>query len=206
MKILRNAKKKPIADQLALSKAIEDGAAGFPALATKPTLLAVKAAATDLNAASVVVTNRTNAAQAATDVQASKGAVWCTKLEAAIADLENDPTVTADMVLAMGFELPKGKTPAPTTLVEPTNFNVSIGDHHNEVDGGWDAVPGAHGYLLDSTTTPADEASWKPILTSTRSSCTIGGLTTGQTYYLRVRAFGAAGEGPNSAVAMSVAP
>lgn len=206
MKILRNAKRKSIADQLALSKAIEDGAAGFPALATKPSLMALKAAAADLNTAAVVVADRQNATQSATDLQSGKAATWCSKFEAALADLENDPAVTADMVSACGLEQPKSKTSALIALLEPTNFNITMGDHHGEFDGGWDAIPGAHGYLLDSTTTPNDAASWKPTLTCTKSSCTMSGFTTGQTYYLRVRAFGAAGEGPHSAVAMAVAP
>ena len=206
MKILRKVKKQAIAEKLAVSQALADGAAGIPALAAHPTLAALIAAAADLAAAATAAADCANAARAATVLQNQKEDGWDVGLERWLNLLESEPTVTVAMLSAMNLQPTKTKRVATLELTEPLQFQLTMGAQHAALDGRWRAVPGARGYFLELTETPDDPASWRQVATATRTSCTLHGLTTGTTYYGRVRAFGSAGPSPYSTVEMAVAP
>ena len=206
MKILRKVKKQSIAEKLAISQALADGAAGMPALANHPTLAALNVAAAELQAAATTAADCANAARAATVLQNQKEGGWDVGLERWLNLLESEPTVTVAMLHAMNLQPTKTKSVATLELTEPLQFHLTMGAQHAELVGRWRAVPGARGYFLELTETPADPASWRQVATATRTSCTLQGLTTGTTYYGRVRAFGSAGPSPYSSVEMAVAP
>lgn len=100
---------------------------------------------------------------------------------------------------------------SPTTtpigpLGQVLNFSVSEGDNPGDLDAHWDRKKGAKSYLIEKTTDPNNPASWTPCAPSTKSSTTVKNLTSGTKYWLRVAAFGAAGQGPWSDPATKIAP
>jgi hypothetical protein len=81
-----------------------------------------------------------------------------------------------------------------------------LGDFEGSVDVAVDRVRGAGSYLVQKSQTPDTPGSWQQAAISTKSSCTVTGLTSGQHYWFRVAAIGAAGQGPWSDQADKQAP
>jgi len=71
-----------------------------------------------------------------------------------------------------------------------------MGDQVGAVDLGLNRVRGAGSYVFHTTRTPNAPESWQHALVSSKSSCTITGLTSGQHCWFRVAAVGAAGQSP----------
>jgi len=70
------------------------------------------------------------------------------------------------------------------------------------VDLSWPGMRGAKSFVVQIATVPEPvEADWKLALVSTKSRCTVGGLTTDERYWFRVAAVGAAGQSPWSPTA-----
>ncbi len=65
---------------------------------------------------------------------------------------------------------------------------------------------GAKTHVVEVCPDPLSEANWKRIGLPTKSSFTASGLTSGNKYWFRVAAVGAAGQGPWSDQAMKMAP
>ncbi len=208
MKILRSGKSTPIADKLTLSQSIAAGATGVAALTgIAADITALTTAATELEAANTAALNSANATKSLVEVQNAKEEAWDTKLELTLTGIEHLPAVTQAQIEALGLQVYiRGGAGAVGDLPAPANFTLSEGDHPQEVDAQWDAVRGARGYILQSTTTADVATSWKQAALSTRSSCTLTGLTTGTQYWVRVCAFGPLGNGPFSNPAQKVAP
>ena len=88
----------------------------------------------------------------------------------------------------------------------PSGLEVTIGDHDGELDLFWDSVLGAKSYLIQQSADPNVATSWTHAGTSTKSSTTIGGLTSGTRYWFRVCAVGAGGQSGWSDPATKIAP
>ena len=206
MKLLRTGKKKAIADKIKLTTQIADGSADIPSQANSATLAKLQTAATNLGTAAQNAADRANAAKAAMDTQHAMDIAWNDALEAHTANLENDKTMTVDQIHKLGLEVASGRQSTTQEIQIPQNLVLKLGKQHGELVAHWDSVPLARGYMLEVTLTPNDAASWEQAATSTKCTCTLVALTTGTTYYVRVHAFGAAGEGPDSSSALAVAP
>lgn len=77
-------------------------------------------------------------------------------------------------------------------LLETPVIEYCYSKSQTSVRVNWNAVEGADGYQLMRSTTPEDEDSWTSAKTITNGSTTYytnQGLTVGQTYYYRVRAY-----------------
>jgi len=126
-------------------------------------------------------------------------------------------------VLYLGIELKSGGDPAKMTscgvttydlgksgpVGRPamlTNLSASAGTLPGTALLHWSAEHGSHSYIVQQTTTPTDEASWKAAGTATKSSFTVPGLTSGTKYFFRVAALGTAGQGAFSDMAAQLAP
>ena len=79
----------------------------------------------------------------------------------------------------------------------------------NEISGRldvkWKRVKGAKSYIVECRTHGATPGPWQQAKLCTAAKCSITGLIPGQEYAFRVRALGAAGEGPWSDEAVKMA-
>lgn len=114
------------------------------------------------------------------------------------------PPFTDEQILATGFALraapsPIGPLPAPLDLL------AVMADNPGEMKLTWAPVRGAKVYEVDCKE-HTDAAPWERVKSITRSKMTVTGLESGKTYAFRVRAVGAAGEGPWSDETVKMAP
>lgn len=90
-------------------------------------------------------------------------------------------------------------------LPAPGNLNATAGDNEGTVDLGWEPVEGAVSYQVECKL-HTDAGVWEAVKTVTSSKMTVPSLTPGTLYAFRVRAVGAAGQGPWSDEAVRRAP
>jgi hypothetical protein len=122
------------------------------------------------------------------------------EVEAALRQLasasEAETTDTAELQSGgwhlRGAAAPVGPMPAPQSL------SATGGDMEGEVDLVWDAVSGRDTYIGEQST--AATGPWTQFYVGKKSSATATGLTSGTSYWFRIRAVGAAGPGPWSDV------
>ncbi|MHB8521330.1 MAG: fibronectin type III domain-containing protein [Limisphaerales bacterium] len=100
----------------------------------------------------------------------------------------------------MGLRAPR--TPVGPVAV-PQYQQATMGDNEGTDDLQWEPVSGANSYVVEYSPNPTGP--WTQSAIVTRSSHTVGGLTSGTKYWFRVRAVGAAGPGPWSDPAMKMA-
>ncbi|MDB6153690.1 MAG: hypothetical protein JWL90_2143 [Chthoniobacteraceae bacterium] len=101
-----------------------------------------------------------------------------------------------------------GTTTAPVgSMPKVEGLTATTGDSEGMVDLSWNAVRrGLQNFLIELTDDPAGQGGWRFGLNSRKSSATVTGLKSGQRYWFRVTAEGAAGPGPTSSPATKVAP
>jgi hypothetical protein len=207
-KIKRDVKRATLPDRIALAKQIVAACTG------NPTFTGIAADITAVDTATTALEGKYNAAQAAqatamqaTVEQNTAAADWNAAVETAFLAIEK--VTHGDAALMLSAKVPvfePGQGQPVGMLTEPANFNLTEGDLPGSLDGSWDPVRGASGYIIEITTTSDVPASWHQAAITTKSSCTLTALATGTTYFVRVRAFGAAGNGPCSAHEQKVAP
>ena len=136
-------------------------------------------------------------AQAATDATNSAVTGVAAAFETLAAHTETKAGMTAEIAHGMGFEVYQpGKSAALGPLPAPANLVATMGDQIGSIDIGLNRVHGASSYVFHKTQTPNTPDSWQHAAISSKSSCTISGLTSGQHYWFRAAAIGAAGQGP----------
>lgn len=95
---------------------------------------------------------------------------------------------------------PVGELPAPMGLY------ATAGDEDGEIVLNWEPVRGAKSYVVYMTTDPNVPDSWAHKASRTESFIDIKELTSGNKYWFRVAAVGAAGQGAFSDPAAKYAP
>jgi len=109
------------------------------------------------------------------------------------------------VLVGAGFEA-MNTNPAPIGEVPvPENLKVTISEISGRLDLRWKRIKGAKSYVVDCRTHGATPGPWQQAKICTSARCSITGLTPGQEYAFRVRAIGAAGEGPWSDEAVKMA-
>jgi hypothetical protein len=117
-----------------------------------------------------------------------------------------DTTSGGNETTALSSGLPLRDTPSPVgPLPAPIDFLATMGDVPGEIDLMWSPVKGAKTYVVEYSVQGMPRA-WVTGPLVTKSKATITGLISGQTYVFRVRAVGAAGEGPWSDESVKMAP
>jgi hypothetical protein len=106
--------------------------------------------------------------------------------------IENITAGDAAKIASSGAPL-KGQPEAIGELPAPTNLRATGGDLDGEADCMWDPVNGANSYIAECASNAIGP--WTQVYVGKKSRCTAGGLASGQLYYFRVRAVGAAGPG-----------
>ncbi len=92
-------------------------------------------------------------------------------------------------IQSAGFEIRAAA--APITLLQVMSLAATCADMEGNVDIQWDPVRGAKSYEIQITLDPNVPTSWAYKMGATKSSATIGGLTSGTKIWMRVRALGA---------------
>ncbi len=106
-------------------------------------------------------------------------------------------------VVSTGFE-PSAAAAPNGMLAAPQNVVATMGDLEVEVDVAWNRVRGAGSYVVESKLYN-DPGAWQQAKIIQKSRATVTGLQSGKKYSFRVRAVGAAGEGPWSDDAVMMA-
>lgn len=110
----------------------------------------------------------------------------------------------------LGFSKTADVEPTPKEIPDKvTGLSATQGDAMGEGDLIWDPQTGVIGYKIQiNSTDPLNAQAWGQATpdTSTSSKETITGLTTGTRYWVRVKAFVTAGDGPPSDPVSFIAP
>jgi hypothetical protein len=108
-------------------------------------------------------------------------------------------------IKSAGMDIKAAATPIGIPQ-RPDGMTAAEGLKNGSINLKWKAVKGARSYVVRTTATIADGASWKQVLVVTKASATIDNLVSGTQYWFQVAAVGAAGQGPWSDPATKVAP
>lgn len=97
-------------------------------------------------------------------------------------------------------------TPTPVgPLPAPTDLQAEAGEHKGHAALHWGTIYGAKSYLIERAE-DAPELKWGFIASSTKRSADVNSMISGKTYWHRVAAVGAAGQGPWSDPVPLLAP
>lgn len=107
-------------------------------------------------------------------------------------------------IFSAGFAV-RDQPTSPQPLGVVLDFLATAGDDAGEIDLTWNPVKYARGYQVECKL-HTDAGVWEAVKFGTKSKMTVAGLTSGTTYAFRVRAVGAAGEGPWSDESVRLAP
>lgn len=103
-----------------------------------------------------------------------------------------------------GFSLRAAPTPIGP-LPAPTDLQALPGDHKGHAALRWNSIYGAKSYLIERAEDGA-ELKWSFLASSTRREAEVNSMISGKTYWHRVAAVGAAGQGPWSDPVPMLAP
>jgi hypothetical protein len=100
----------------------------------------------------------------------------------------------AAKIITTGFELRSNGSPigVPTQVV---NLSLKASDLEGALKAAWKKVHGADSYEIQVSPDPMTPSTWTPKGTVTKTRAELGGFTSGQRIWLRVRVIGAAGAG-----------
>jgi hypothetical protein len=182
------------------------------ALTTNPNVPTPNPTPTVLGTKADAVEEAVNDHEAAKDEVNAKRAAR----DAALLELEAALRTEAQTVeLACGGDLTKLSTtgfdlrddPSPVGTPEQVqNLTVKASDNEGALKASWKKVRGANSYEIETSPDPITLTSWvrKDIVTKTRVE--VNSFTSGQKIWVRVRAIGAEGDGPWSALAVKIVP
>ena len=119
--------------------------------------------------------------------------------------VENTSGGDAAKIESAGMSVRDDATPigVPTQVL---NLVVTAGDNEGTLDCAWDPVRGASSYIIQTSVDPVSSSSWTYKASSAKSTANVNGFTSGARIWTRVRALGAAGEGPWSDPAVKTVP
>lgn len=188
-----------VAKSLFIETKMAAAVATFPT--PNPTLLVVKAAREDLEAA---VAETLNGGKAATFAKNQAEEVLTELLTQLAGYVQSVAGADEAKILSSGYELrrrgdPIGDLPAPKNLV------ARFTDFPGRIELDWDPLHGSRLFnVFRNDEDPDEPTKWLLISKTTASKFTVDGLTTGQYYWFRVNAEGTAGESPMSDPAKSL--
>lgn len=206
-KIRRSIKQQPLADRIINGNEIATACTGNPNASTLTTPLAA------LATKNTALQTKVSAAQAGFDawqalvaLQNTAADEWNAAFDT-LADAAGTATGgDAGKIESLGLSAyTQGGAPAIGLPAQVLNLVATTGDFEGTMDTAWDKVRGASSYIIQKSPDPITGTSWTLAGVSTKSSATISGLTSGQKYWFRVAAVGAAGQGPWSDPATKIA-
>lgn len=120
-------------------------------------------------------------------------------------NVANASNLIPEKVLSAGFNL-CGTNKAIGALSAPTGFTVSPSDHSGTMEMYWKTVRGAFSYEIQRALDQTGELEWSQVATTSKTRATVNSMTSGQKYWFRVLAVGAAGQSPWSTPVAKFAP
>jgi hypothetical protein len=153
----------------------------------------------DAFSAALTASDLANAAalQATTDKDAARAVLEEALMQRA-KNIEGKPGLTEVQALSTGFGV-KGTAAPVGPMPAPQNLTATGGDLAGTTDCVCDPVAGRHSYIAECASSATGP--WTQVYVGKKSSFTAGGLVSGQLYYFRMKAVGAAGAGPWSDIA-----
>jgi hypothetical protein len=109
------------------------------------------------------------------------------------------------LIASAGMET-RSSPSAPSVPAVPQALSASAGEHEGVIDLVWKPVSNAKSYTIESSTDPAEAATWTHMGIATSGSKAISSLKSGTRYWFRVAAVGAGGQSGWSEHATKVAP
>jgi len=205
-KVRLGLKKMPILDKIALATRIVTAMTGNPNFATpNPALADITAAKAALLTAYNDALSKRSQAKTATDLMADREMAFERLLTLEALYVENASGGDELKIQSAGMSIRDARVPVGQ-LLAPTDLYAEVGGGDGEVDLNWKPVRGANSYLIQMTTDPNVPDSWAFKKNATESFAVILGLTSGNKYWFRVAAVGAAGQGDFSDPAAKYAP
>ena len=111
----------------------------------------------------------------------------------------------AEAILSSGYAVKRGSSPVGE-LPAPADLRAEITAYQGRIDLRWKPVRGAAGYqVYQCDSEPTDKTTWHQVGVTTSTRYKVTGLASAHTYWFRVAPIGAAGVGPLSEVAHSLA-
>ncbi len=108
-------------------------------------------------------------------------------------------------ILSAGLSVRAAKTPQ-TVPGQVQNLSLTAGDNAGVLDAQWDSMGCVKSFEVQISPEPMTGTSFVTADTVTKSSTTLGGLTSGSRVWARVRAINSAGKGAWSDVATKIVP
>ena len=109
------------------------------------------------------------------------------------------------IIVGGGFEVANSTAGSVGELPAPQNVKVTMNEISGRLDIRWKRIKGAKSYIVECRTHGVTPGAWQQAKLCTAAKCSVTGLIPGQEYAFRVRALGAAGEGPWSDEAVKMA-
>ena len=194
-KVKLNLKQYTILEKIEKGRQQRNAIDGNPSFTTpNPTLLVVKGAIDDLE-------NANNDVEATKQLLSEQYAILAQKetfYDDTMTKLGNYVENTADgdvaKILSAAMQVKADPVKSTTVLNKPENLSASAGDAPGSVDLQWNSDPKASGYNIEMCVDPIEATKWAFKKTSTKSSCSITGLVSGQKVWFRVCAINTIGE------------
>jgi hypothetical protein len=204
-KVSRDFKKKTVTEKIEAVDPIAAACATNPNVPTvAPLVTAFVAAKEELKTANDIWNTADAAAKAATTARTLKEKAVDNAFEALAVGVENDTKGDAVKIHTTTLPTYEPGAGSPVGLLPaPTGAAASSGDLEGSCDFQWNTVKGKTSFVVQFCADPMSPAGWKQFAVVTKSSATVTGLVSGQKYWFRVAAVGAAGQGPWSDPAMA---
>jgi len=170
-----------------------------------PSLADITAAKTAMLTAYTDALTKRQQSKTATDLLADREKNYERLLTSEALYVENASGGDELKIQSAGMSIRDARVPVGQ-LLAPTDLYAEVGGGDGEVDLNWKPVRGANSYLIQMTTDPNVPDSWAFKKNATESFAVILGLTSGNKYWFRVAAVGAAGQGDFSDPAAKYAP
>ena len=183
----------PIPDKIQFGRQIVLAMTGNPNFPTpSPTLAALLDGSERLEDAYNEALAARQAAKAKTSVQDDEVAGFDLVLMQLANYVENASDGDKAKIESAGFSV--RNPPAPIgTLPAPVDLQVAPSEHAGTADVSWKQVRGARAYTIERAA-DAPALDWGMIGTSTKKEASLNSMQSGQKYWFRVAAIGAAGQ------------
>lgn len=158
---------------------------------------AVELAYNDAQAARLVAKTKTQALEDKVDE-------FNTAVSLLASYVDNASGGDAAIIESAGFAVRATPTPVGP-LPAPTDLQAQPGEHKGHAALRWSALYGAKSYNIERAEDAA-ELKWSFLASSTRREADVNSMISGKTYWHRVAAVGAAGQGPWSDPVPMLAP
>jgi hypothetical protein len=204
--VVLNLRGLSVPEKVAKAKSIAVAMTNNPNFANpKPSPAEILAAAAELEMADSEVMQIRDASVTKTAVRSQKDEALDLILSASAGYVEGESKGDEAKIKSAGMDVKANATPIGIPAM-PAALKASEGAKTGIISLKWKAVRGAKSYLVRSTDTIADNASWKQVAVVTKSAADIDALVSGKHYWFQVSAVGAAGQGAWSDPAVKVAP